>query len=93
MRRLFAAMLACTCLAPITTRADDIVLYGNSSQPPKAWLDGSTPRGFVVEAAELALKRAGYTVEIRMMFRVSGARPAVTRSGSVALARNCISPP
>jgi polar amino acid transport system substrate-binding protein len=67
MRRLFAAMLACVCLAPCAAQADGIVLYGNSSQPPKAWLDGTTPRGFVVEAAKLALERAGYVVEIRLV--------------------------
>jgi polar amino acid transport system substrate-binding protein len=67
MRRLFAALLACACLAPWAARADGIVLYGNSSQPPKAWLDGTTPRGFVVDAAELALQRAGYTVDVRLV--------------------------
>jgi len=67
MRRMFAIVLACACLAPWAAKADAIVLYGNSSQPPKAWLDGTTPRGFVVEAAELALKRAGYTVEVHLV--------------------------
>jgi hypothetical protein len=48
MWRLFAAMLAAARLAPWAANADDIVLHGNSSQPPKAWLDGTTPRGFAV---------------------------------------------
>ena len=67
MRALFAAIIAGVCLAPLAAQADGIVLYGNSTQPPKAWLDGTTPRGFVVEAAVLALTRAGYTVEVRLV--------------------------
>ena len=67
MRALFSAILAAICLVAPAARADGIVLYGNSSQPPKAWLDGGTPRGFAVDAAVLALTRAGYTVEIRLV--------------------------
>src|SRR4051812_45229631 len=67
MRALFAAIIASVCVTPLAAGADGIVLYGNSTQPPKAWLDGTTPRGFVVDAAALALTRAGYTVEIRLV--------------------------
>jgi len=67
MRPLLTALIAGACLVPWAAQADDIVLYGNSSQPPKAWLDNGTPRGFVVEAAVLALTRAGYTVEVRLV--------------------------
>jgi polar amino acid transport system substrate-binding protein len=67
MRALFVAIIAGTCLAPVAAQADGIVLYGNSSQPPKAWLDGTKPRGFVVDAAVLALTRAGYTVDVRLV--------------------------
>ena len=67
MRPLLTVLIAGACLVPWAAQADDIVLYGNSSQPPKAWLDNGTPRGFVVEAAVLALTRAGYTVEVRLV--------------------------
>src|SRR4029079_12082706 len=67
MHALFAAIVAGACLIPLAAHADSIVLSGHSSQPPKAWLDGTTPRGFVVDAAALALTRAGYTVEIRLV--------------------------
>jgi polar amino acid transport system substrate-binding protein len=67
MRPLFTAIVAGVCLLPFAASADGIVLYGNASQPPKAWLDNGTPRGFVVDAAALALTRAGYTVEIRLV--------------------------
>jgi polar amino acid transport system substrate-binding protein len=48
-------------------RADSIVLYGNVQQPPKAWLDGETPKGFAVEAAVAVLKRAGYDVTVTLL--------------------------
>src|ERR1700704_5859717 len=67
MRALFTAIVAGACVLSVSAHADGIALYGNSSQPPKAWLDGTTPRGFVVEAAALALTRAGYTVDIRLV--------------------------
>ena len=67
MRALFTAIIAGACLVPLAAQADGIVLYGNSTQPPKAWLDGTTPRGFVVDAAVLALTRAGYTVDVRLV--------------------------
>ena len=50
-----------------SARADSIVLYANSQQPPKAWLDGETPRGFAVEAAVEVLKRAGYDVTVTLL--------------------------
>ena len=67
MRATWMASFMVTCLAALTARADNIVLYGNAAQPPKAWLDGTTPRGLVVEAAVLALSRAGYTVDVRLV--------------------------
>lgn len=67
MRALVRAIVVAACLLPLAARADSIALYGNSTQPPKAWLDGTTPRGFVVDAAVLALTRAGYTVDVRLV--------------------------
>lgn len=60
-----AIAAAVLCVSP--ARADSIVLYGNIQQPPKAWLDGETPKGFVVEAAVAVLKRAGYDVTVTLL--------------------------
>lgn len=59
---VIAAMLGASA-----ARADSIVLYGNSQQSPKAWLEGDTPKGFVVEAAVEVLKRAGYDVTVTLL--------------------------
>jgi len=62
-----AAALAAAMLGASSARADQIVLYGNSQQPPKAWLDGDTAKGFGVEAAVEVLKRAGYDVTVTLL--------------------------
>jgi len=54
-------------LGASAARADSIVLYGNSQQSPKAWLEGDTPKGFAVEAAVEVLKRAGYDVTVTLL--------------------------
>jgi len=46
--------------------AEPVVLVGNSAVPPKAWLDGDRPRGFAVDAAVAALRRAGLEPEVRL---------------------------
>jgi len=49
-------------------RAETITLYGNSEEPPKAWLDGgTTPKGFAIEASVEVLKRAGYDVTVSLL--------------------------
>jgi polar amino acid transport system substrate-binding protein len=66
--RIFAAAaLVAAILSASSTRADQIVLYGNSEQSPKAWLDAGTPKGFAVEAAAEVLKRAGYDVTVTLL--------------------------
>ncbi|HET7492085.1 MAG TPA: transporter substrate-binding domain-containing protein [Bradyrhizobium sp.] len=61
------ALIAAAVLSVSPASADSIVLYGNSQQSPKAWLDGETPKGFVVEAAVAVLKRAGYDVTVSLL--------------------------
>jgi polar amino acid transport system substrate-binding protein len=61
------AVIAAAILSVSPARADSIVLYGNSQQSPKAWLDGETPKGFAVEAAVAVLKRAGYDVTVSLL--------------------------
>jgi polar amino acid transport system substrate-binding protein len=51
----------------VPVQADSITLYGNSEQPPKAWLDDGTAKGFVVEAALEVLNRAGYSVDVKLL--------------------------
>ncbi|MGZ5875083.1 MAG: substrate-binding periplasmic protein [Bradyrhizobium sp.] len=63
MAMAIIASVLCVCSA----RADSIVLYGNSEQPPKAWLDGGTPKGFAIEASVEVLKRAGYDVTVTLL--------------------------
>jgi flagellar biosynthesis/type III secretory pathway M-ring protein FliF/YscJ len=66
--KIFAAItIVAAVLSLSPARADSIVLYGNSEQPPKAWLDGSTPKGFVIEASIEVLKRAGYDVTVTLL--------------------------
>jgi ABC-type amino acid transport substrate-binding protein len=62
-----AAAVVAVVLNISSARADSIVLYGNSQQSPKAWLDGDTPKGFAVEAAAEVLKRAGYEVTVTLL--------------------------
>ena len=64
---LTAMAIAAAVLGLSPARADSIVLYGNVQQPPKAWLDGETPKGFAVEAAVEVLKRAGYDVTVTLL--------------------------
>ena len=59
--------IAAAVVSVSSARADSIVLYANSQQPPKAWLDGETPKGFAVEAAVEVLKRAGYDVTVTLL--------------------------
>ena len=59
--------IVAVALSVSSARADSIVLYGNSQQSPKAWLDGDTPKGFAVEAAVEVLKRAGYNVTVTLL--------------------------
>ena len=61
------AAIAAAVFSVSHARADSIVLYGNVQQPPKAWLDGETPKGFAVEAAVAVLKRAGYDVTMTLL--------------------------
>jgi polar amino acid transport system substrate-binding protein len=62
-----AAAIIAAALTATSAHADSIVLYGNAQQSPKAWLDGSTPKGFAVEAAAEVLKRAGYDVTVTLL--------------------------
>jgi polar amino acid transport system substrate-binding protein len=62
-----AAAMVAAVLSVSSARADSIVLYGNSEQSPKAWLDAGTPKGFAVEAAVEVLKRAGYDVTVTLL--------------------------
>lgn len=66
-RILTALAFVAAVLCASSARADSIVLYGNSQQSPKAWLDGDTPKGFAVEAAVEVLKRAGYEVTVTLL--------------------------
>ena len=66
--RLFAALSAAVALlSAVPARAELITLYGNSEQPPKAWLDNGTPRGFGIETATEVLKRAGFEVNVSLL--------------------------
>jgi len=65
--KIFAAVVVAAALGAVSARADSIVLYGNSQQSPKAWLDNGTPKGFAVEAAVEVLKRAGYDVTVTLL--------------------------
>jgi polar amino acid transport system substrate-binding protein len=66
--KIFAAMAIVAAVASVSSaRADSIVLYGNSEQPPKARLEGGTPKGFVIEASVEVLKRAGYDVTVTLL--------------------------
>jgi polar amino acid transport system substrate-binding protein len=64
---LAAAALFAASLGVSSASAESIVLYGNSEQSPKAWLDAGAPKGFVVEAAVEVLKRAGYEVTVTLL--------------------------
>ncbi len=66
MRTAFLAAIV-ALLGVSTARAEPITLYGNSEQPPKAWLDGSTPKGFAIEASAEVLRRAGYEVTVTLL--------------------------
>jgi polar amino acid transport system substrate-binding protein len=71
MTRVIARSLAAAAVAIFvwhaSARAESITLYGNSEQPPKAWLDNGTPRGFAVEASIEVLKRAGFDVTVSLL--------------------------
>src|SRR4030081_753609 len=67
MKILAAIAVAATVVSISAARADSIVLYGNSEQPPKAWLDGGTPKGFVIDASVEVLTRAGYDVTVTLL--------------------------
>jgi ABC-type amino acid transport substrate-binding protein len=69
MRKTIVAALLATLgvLAASGASAEPITLYANVGQPPKAWLDNGTPRGYAVEAAQDVLKRAGYEVTVSLL--------------------------
>ena len=66
--KIFAAIATVAAVVSgSSARADSIVLYGNSEQPPKAWLEGGTPKGFAIDASVEVLKRAGYDVTVTLL--------------------------
>jgi polar amino acid transport system substrate-binding protein len=66
--KIFAAIATVAAVVSVSSaRADSIVLYGNSEQSPKAWLEGGTPKGFAVDASVEVLKRAGYDVTVTLL--------------------------
>jgi ABC-type amino acid transport substrate-binding protein len=64
--RLIATVLVAVATTTAAAKAAPITLYGNSEQPPKAWLDKDTPRGFGIDVAVEVLKRAGFDVTISL---------------------------
>lgn len=58
--------LAALLIAAPGQATDPIRLFANDSVPPKAWRDGQQGRGYVVDAAQEAFKRAQipYTLEM-----------------------------
>ncbi len=75
------AAFAAAMLGASPSFADSITLYGNSEQPPKAWLDNGTPKGFGVEAAVAVLKRAGFEVTVQLVPFARGM--ALTKEGGI----------
>jgi polar amino acid transport system substrate-binding protein len=66
--RISTALALLAVFASVSSaRAESIVLYGNSEQPPKAWLDGDKPKGFAIDASVEVLKRAGYEVTVTLL--------------------------
>ena len=76
--------IAAAVVSVSSARADSIVLYANSQQPPKAWLDGETPKGFAVEAAVEVLKRAPHDLPVRRLDDVRAAKSLDLRWTPVA---------
>jgi polar amino acid transport system substrate-binding protein len=64
---LFVAIAFFAAIQSGLVQAESITLYGNSEQPPKAWLDDGKPRGFAVEASIEVLRRAGYDVTVELL--------------------------
>lgn len=61
-------LLACAVLATIGSlaRAEPIVLLGADSLLPKSWNDSGMPRGYALDAAKEALRRAGFEVRVEL---------------------------
>jgi polar amino acid transport system substrate-binding protein len=59
--------LAAMLLSGAPARAEPVTLFGNSEQPPKAWLDHGTPRGFGIDTAVEVLKRAGFEPSVSLL--------------------------
>jgi len=67
MRACAVLGLAAALLSAAPARAQPITLFGNSEQPPKAWLDNGAPRGFGVDAAVEVLRRAGFEPRVTLL--------------------------
>ena len=53
--------------APAASAADPIVIFGNSSKPPKSWLDEGSPKGILVDILREVEARTGLVFDIRLM--------------------------
>ena len=85
--KIFAAIATVAAVVSgSSARADSIVLYGNSEQPPKAWLEGGAPKGFAIDASVEVLKRAGYDVTVTLLPFARAMQKATASSNAVLIA-------
>lgn len=81
MFRLFP-LIAAVLLAG-TVHAETVTLRGNNNVAPKAWQEGSTPRGYAVDAAVAVLREAGLQPEVKLAPFAQAMELALTDGGVV----------
>ena len=72
---LLALLLLLTLTIPATapvpayaaSTAEPIVIFGNSTKPPKSWLDEGHPKGILVDILREVERRTGLVFDIRLM--------------------------
>lgn len=65
--KFWALAISVFALAIPAAAADLVKIFANDSVPPKAWREGEQPKGYVVDAATEAFRRAGVAFQLEAL--------------------------
>ncbi|MCJ2164909.1 MULTISPECIES: transporter substrate-binding domain-containing protein [unclassified Pseudodesulfovibrio] len=76
-------------LASVSFAAGPIVIFGNDCKPPKAWIDGHTPKGILVDILREIEKRTDLVFDIQLMpWKRSYMQALECKGGIIGLSMN-----
>jgi polar amino acid transport system substrate-binding protein len=77
-------LLCLTALLAGPCQGATVTVYGSDNLPPKSWNDNGTPRGYAIDAAVEALRRVGFTVDVKLEPWVRAVEDAKAGRGLIA---------